>query len=523
MVDRQHIRERAYQLWVKRGRPLWRSLDDWVVAELQLQLLYRVDPGATQWDSQVTLRVIKDETIGGQDFTSLKDFGSQTAACKVVLSGATQSKVLTINSWTPSAITVRLPTHDPAFGPHLAPNLYSLTVDTSGGTGYKPFPAEHLIVSVDPLPNLCAISSLTSALAELVRVQPSKTKLRPLEPMNPTGKLNPVNLSLVKTPQFDNPTTPEARYLKDLVLNKIANLTGVFRIVAPPGGRFNKPTSGELPITLGSLPLPILSGLIPRPNFTPFEGDPAVNAWDFKIELDITVSGLPGCPPLVAKLTSPSITQLPIPMLTVVAAFDPVTWDGSRMILFLRPGGPTPLLDGYLDRRSDSAKRHAVVTNVLTLLRTTIQAVTELVPVFSDLLGGAGRPDMNWFIQRISDRMNSELVVTAQSEHDDLGTYDPGWYDRISSLFIIGMPDGTRFKLFEQKNQKGHELHVAVPDGFLAASYWTLHESAFHKDHRGSFTGKPAVPAPGVRQEGRGDDYPWGSFGNMAKSFSWQG
>ncbi len=52
--------------------------------------------------------------------------------------------------------------------------------------------------------------------------------------------------------------------------------------------------------------------------------------------------------------------------------------------------------------------------------------------------------------------------------------------------------------------QTGRRCDFRLPAEFLAASYWTLHESAFHPDP--------------PRQEGRAAGYP-GWFGNIAKSF----
>ena len=62
---------------------------------------------------------------------------------------------------------------------------------------------------------------------------------------------------------------------------------------------------------------------------------------------------------------------------------------------------------------------------------------------------------------------------------------------------------------------------VRLLAGFIVASYWTLHESAFTANVRGNFTSPPTVPDPGVEQDGRANAYPYGSFGNMAKSFQW--
>jgi hypothetical protein len=88
---------------------------------------------------------------------------------------------------------------------------------------------------------------------------------------------------------------------------------------------------------------------------------------------------------------------------------------------------------------------------------------------------------------------------------------------------MIALPDGqTTFKLFEQKNETSHEFYVRMPAGFLAASYRTIHESAFLP----GFGSPPAIPDPGPGQEGRSATYPAGLggdkyFGNASKSFRW--
>jgi hypothetical protein len=78
---------------------------------------------------------------------------------------------------------------------------------------------------------------------------------------------------------------------------------------------------------------------------------------------------------------------------------------------------------------------------------------------------------------------------------------------------MIGAPGGSTFKLFEDTAQKSHELLMRMPSSHLAAPYWTLHESAFHKDNRDSYTSPSVVPEPGVFQHGRSDNYPFGLFG----------
>jgi hypothetical protein len=303
-------------------------------------------------------------------------------------------------------------------------------------------------------------------------------------------------------------------------VNELTDLTFAIR---QPSGPFNKRISGPLDASVDTLPSTIISELTAKPNFVAEEasvGDKNNSSWKYQIELDVTGLRLPGANQVTAPLRSAPVTQLPIEVPTVVSMFDARHFDGDEAFFCLRPG-PT-FLNGYRDRSLGGNVE--VLDRLVFLLATVTNAVSQLGPIFgNDVLGWGHFADLDWFVKRIKDRVNPDAVISGESEHDDLGTYSPGWYDRISSLFIIGVPDGaTTFKLFEKKNQgTPHELHIRVPQGFLAASYFTIHESAFHRDHRGSFSSNPTVPDPGVDQEGRADHYPFGSFGNMAKSFRW--
>lgn len=85
-----------------------------------------------------------------------------------------------------------------------------------------------------------------------------------------------------------------------------------------------------------------------------------------------------------------------------------------------------------------------------------------------------------------------------------------GWWSDISSLFVLGVFDGRTTKPFENNEHGGSELHVRVRIGYLAASYSRLHERAFRPGDRETFSSPPTMPDPGVLQEGRCDNYPWG-------------
>lgn len=194
---------------------------------------------------------------------------------------------------------------------------------------------------------------------------------------------------------------------------------------------------------------------------------------------------------------------------TFVAAFDERQWTGRQSIIFLAPG--TSLLTGAVE----GGKGHQVGPVKEELLRRVNDFIAKLPA------GHGDRQSMVTFVQAVAGIAPEDLVITAEQERDDLGTYSPRWYDRISSLFMMGIPNGSRtLKLFEQTNQRSHELHLRMPTGHHAASYSTIHESAFGPY---GFTSPPVVPDPGQAQGGRSAKYPFRSFGNMAKSFRWDG
>jgi hypothetical protein len=197
---------------------------------------------------------------------------------------------------------------------------------------------------------------------------------------------------------------------------------------------------------------------------------------------------------------------------TFVAGFDERHWGGSQAIILVAP--PTSLLTGLVDARS-ARRVDAVKADLVARIDRFIRS---LPPTHSDL------QSMKTFMGIIAGVLPQDLVISAELARHDLGTYVPGWRDRMSSVFMMGIPNGsTTLKLFEQPNQRPHELHLRMPAGHYAASYWTLHESAFHPDNVKTFSSAPAVPDPGAAQGGRSAKYPFGSFGNMAKSFRWEG
>jgi hypothetical protein len=154
------------------------------------------------------------------------------------------------------------------------------------------------------------------------------------------------------------------------------------------------------------------------------------------------------------------------------------------------------------------------------------------VKIVTDLLAHYFKPSLpgefshlSYLIQEIVNQRNNRLVVYGADELPDLG---PGagpsytdWYDTISSLIMIGVPDATTTLVFyEGTNDKNFQLHLRMPEGHYAASYYTIHQSAFEPSMNRGFTSEPKVPDPGINQEA-----PWfpngRSFGNVLKSYQW--
>lgn len=286
-------------------------------------------------------------------------------------------------------------------------------------------------------------------------------------------------------------------------------------VVAGPGSTF--PRSDSWP--LGSL-----KKFYMRPGFEALKETTSQDEWT--IEVKVSVSGLPGNKSAEVSLPPVKLFQLPVLLPVLVAGFDERWWDGDEAIVFVNHN--TPLFHEYVDRNNTTGVEQ-VKAALRTYLDSAVSVLRTLQPLFHDLLPNAEDQldHLESFVRIFRTRAASNLVLTAEEQRDDLGNYNPGWYDRISSLFMIGVHDGrTRFKLFEGKAQKSHELHLLMPAGYVAASYWTIHESAFDERYRDSFSSPPTIPDPGVLQDGRSDNYPdfpgaGKSFGNIAKSFGW--
>lgn len=637
-MSHQQIRERAYYLWVQRGRPIGQPLQDWLSAEQQhlqsLQLLYDVQTSIPQWGGDLVLAV--DQALSGLNFGS-----HVTPPCRVVLTGAARSVALHIRSWTSTTITAVLPAKDPNFTPWESPNLYKLTVDTTTATAiaprgemiaigpleqtllftvdalahwgrtatlrvldmsplklpdpppavtlvgasssktlttrnptattldielpsydpaftpvrapsiyslhidtpagrFKPLPDGNFSITL-PGPNLCDVSILESALRELLAVNASTLELPTLTPPSEPGKtdekLSRLNVTLLKGPGFDAPRSEEAKLLKELVTNNLIKLAFGFKTATTMDqARFSKPMRGTLDTTLARIleaPLSVISDLVVVPNIAAMEDAVDIHheTWQFQVEVNVTLSGLPGCEGVTGSLRTPPIKVLPIALPTIVAAFDEKHFMGPRVIVFLRPELASTLAFKTVYDRNRRGARESV-DRLFAALRLVSQVV-RLLPEEWRTLGLPGDPlavlprgtsVLPDFIQKILEKDNDDLVVVGESVNKDIGHYSPGWNDVIGSLLMIGVANGvTTFKLFENWEFGGAQLHVRMRADHVAGSYWTLHESAFLPKYRDSFDSPGSVPEPGTHQNGEADKYPWGHYYNVATGFRWEG
>lgn len=354
------------------------------------------------------------------------------------------------------------------------------------------------------VPNL----PLTPLLAERFKIQVPVPTLAPAEAAVP---------ELVET-QVQNTFTRLQALLPDLKVSLEYTLTK--GNAAPATGDVVDASGNDFPASGAWTPGTLLKFFL-RPQIEPLRETPSPTEWSLALKAKVT--GLPGTTgEIPVPLPAVRLAQLPVSLPVLVAGFSERWWEGDEAILFVHY--QNPLFQGTLDRRNAGAVDQ-VKSALLTPLETALKLLQLLSLLFPNLLGaslpiGGQIGHLRSFVQKLRERAPTNLVLTAEQKHDDLGKFDPGWYDRISSVFMIGAPGGPTLKLFEGKAQQSHELHLRMPPGFVAASYWTIHESAF-EDLNEPFDSSPTLPDPGREQEGRSADYPHGSFGNMAKSFRW--
>lgn len=350
-----------------------------------------------------------------------------------------------------------------------------------------------------PLPAL----ALAPMLAQRFKLDLPKTSLPPGEA---------VAAQLTET-QVTNPFTkmrelaPSISVSFSYTLSGPAFPAGVTSVVTDTGSAFT--TSGNLSIgsVLKFLMRPVVAAL----------GQSGGSPWT--LQLTAAVTGLPGNKSATVTLPAVELIQLPLALPVLVAGFDQRSWSGDEAIVFVHHG--TPGIQGVFDR-NDSDAVETIKEVLLAPLDAAVTALGLLKPLFPDLVPSLDGQlaALTDFVQHVRIRAATNLVVTAETKRDDLGTYKPGWSNRISSVFMIGAPGGATFKLFEDTIQRSHELHLQLKPGFLAGSYWTIHEDAF-KDPTTPFPSQPSIPDPGREQGGRAVNYPSNSFGNIAKSFRW--
>ena len=349
---------------------------------------------------------------------------------------------------------------------------------------------------------------LTPLLAEKFKIQIPAPRLAPAQAAVP---------ELVET-QAQNAFTRLQALVPDLKVSLEYDLTKGG--VPPQAGDVADGSGNAFPASGPWTPGTLLKFFL-RPQIEPLRETPPATEWSLALKAKVT--GLPGRTGEVpVALPAVRLAQLPVSLPVLVAGFSERSWEGDEAIVFVHH--QNPVFQGVLDRRNVGAVEQAK-SALLTPLETALKLLQLLSLFFPDLLGtglpvGAQLGHLRSFVQKLRERAPANLVLTAEEKNDDLGKYDAGWYDRISSVFMIGAPGGPALKLFEGKAQQSHELHLRMKPGFLAASYWTIHESAF-KDLDKPFDSPPTVPDPGREQEGRAASYPNKSFGNIAKSFRW--
>ncbi len=379
-------------------------------------------------------------------------------------------------------------------------------------------PSPAVVLPGLPIPDLCRPGALRSALGSLVGLA-APTLVQP-------GDL--IELRSVKL------ADPEAGSLPHLLLNALKDgahtVEFTLRLAgAPTSAGTVVPAAIDFPNPTSTL----VGDLRIKPEVVSLEAGDAAGRASVTATLEATVTGV--CPtPMTVLVDTLEIVQLPVRIPTVVAGFDHRAWRGDLSaddafkyptIVFVREGLG---IQGAVDRGEDQTQMEWAKARVLAPLEAAYKVLHELAgegpaPPFPDILGAGHLEWLKYFINKIAATPANDIVVTAQDSRGNLD-FDPGWWNKISSLCMFGVGDGVHsptLKLFEGNDGHNHQFHVRMPAGFVVASYWTLHESAFKPD----FVSPPAIPAPGPAQEGRAEDYPKNGdapyFGNVIKSFEW--
>lgn len=388
------------------------------------------------------------------------------------------------------------------------------TIEVKKPTGWKAgavciwrdsLPTLPLVVPADLLPDLTNTTVLRSALGELFAFEVINPVLDPAVPLQ---------ARLVPTPG-DVALTPVAGMLKQLIRDGKVNLGLTFRPVGQT--EFKWPGNNTVAATLDR-PAALAEGLLVRPNVVRDEATLGAGEVGFHVNVDAVLRGIPDAlGDLTVTLTGPALKQLPLRVPTVAAFFEKRDWVGECLLLVHHQ---TTLVKGAYDRNDlggvGAAK--AAITGALGKV-TSALGILSAAHLFPDILGASSLGAVQKFLGILESLPADKLVISAEQARGTLN-YNPAWWDKASSMFMIGAPlDPPTLSLYERDNQTSHRCDFRLPARYLAASYWTLHESAFGPN-RASYSSTPTVPDPGVNQAGV-DKYPYGSFGDMAKSFLW--
>lgn len=383
-------------------------------------------------------------------------------------------------------------------------------------------PSPAIVIPEVPIPDLCRPGALQSALSDLLALD-APTEIGPGAPFDvrsiPVAAPVPGSLGEQLLAALGQP----GRSL-DFVCRMVgAPVAGP--ALPPPGA----PVAVPVALNPANPTATLLSGLRIRPQLVSMEAGPQAGVNSVTVSLEAVLQGL-CADPLQVVVDTLKIIQLPVRLPTLVATFDrrkadPASADawGYPALVFVNPG--TGLVAGAADRSVGEVALGQAKTSVTTPLTAVSAALKAANAVFPGIVPAEDIEWLPYFIDRLARCPVSELVVTAEQSRDRLN-YNPWWWNRISSLFMVGVGDGVsspRLILYEGDDRTSHQFHVRMPPGHVVASYWTLHESAFLPD----FGSPPVVPAPGPDQEGRAANYPrhWPSgqrfFGDVVKSFEW--
>lgn len=313
--------------------------------------------------------------------------------------------------------------------------------------------------------------ALASMIAPRFKIELPKTSIPPAQP---------VSAQLLET-QVANPFTK----IRELVPG--INIAFSYRLSGPPPSQPNQkqvatdsgsdfPSSG--PMSVGSL-LKFL--MRPRLAALGASGDP----WTLQIEA--SVSGLPGGRSAKVPLPPISLIQLPVEVPVVVLAFDGFHYTAGAGVarqqatyVFLPPGNP--ITNTVLHRKTVDAVKvigtaQKLLGDQLGVLSQVLSAVAAIFPGFLTLDANSAAA-LTSVTAALANSAADEVIIDGTVQCDDLGTLrDVGWNDRISSLAVIGVPGSSR-KLALYQNpppNRGYRWEFGLPpDGHIIATFTSL-------------------------------------------------